>query len=30
MMSGHGGKELINQKGFFCLETDKGDDYLYY
>ncbi len=29
MMSGHGGKD-INQKGFFCLEPDKGDENLYY
>ena len=28
-MSGHGGKD-VNLKGFFCLETDKGDENLYY
>jgi hypothetical protein len=28
LMSGHGGK--LNNKGFFCLETDKGDENLYY
>ncbi len=29
VMSGHGGKD-VNEKGFFCLETDKGDENLYY
>ena len=27
--SGQGGKD-VNLKGFFCLETDKGDENLYY
>ena len=25
IMSGHGGKD-VNDKGFFCLETDVGDE----
>ncbi len=29
IMSGHGGKNN-DKKGFFLLETDEGDEYLYY
>jgi hypothetical protein len=29
IMSGHGGMD-VNLKGYFCIETDKGDEDLYY